>query len=224
MERFEEAYERFLHEQRSSAKGSRSERLEKVGAGEKLLLKEAIWPLFKSFEGFYLEYEILGVNGIKLYLDVFYKPLGIVSECDGFVVHAETITRDRFMFERMRIRSMAMQGLIYVPFSYDELDKKPDACRSSMYELLGRLGASPAADLMILSVQERELLRYVRTLDRAFNLKDVAQCLQQSPVTNRKYISQLVNKMLLRPKDANMQRHHYYELTDHARELFRTGR
>lgn len=224
MESFEEAFDRFLQEQRSSAKGSRRERLDKVGAGEKLLLKEIIWPIFKSFDGFHLEYEILGVNGVKLYLDVFNSSLGIVSECDGFVVHAETITRDRFMFERMRIRSMAMQGLIYVPFSYDELDKKPDVCRSFMYELLGRLATAPAAELMKLSAQERELLRYVRTLNRAFNLRDVAQCLQQSPMTNKKYVARLVNKMLVRPKEAQNQRHHYYELTDRARVLLRTGK
>ncbi|WP_020615571.1 hypothetical protein [Paenibacillus daejeonensis] len=216
---FEEAYEQFLQQQKSVAKGSRLERLEKVGAGEKELLR-LIWSLFKSFEGFHLEYEIIGINGVKIYLDVFYEPFGIVFECDGFVVHAELITRDRFAFERTRVRSMAMYGFIYVPFSYDELDKKTDACRRCIYELLGRLNATFAESFADLTLTEKNILSYVLLLNRPFTIKDVELCLMRSHVTCRKYVVMLIGKQLVTPVKTNRHRYHYYELTDLAREGF----
>jgi len=220
VESFEEAYESFLKEQKSRATGARLERLNKIGAGEKRLLKEVVWPIFKSFSGFYLEYERIGVNGVKLYFDVFYEPLGIVFECDGFVVHAELITRERFTFERARVRSMAMQGYIYLPFSYDELDQRSEGCRKCVYELLGRLGSSPSAAYQALSLQEREILRHANVLQRSFTLSDVSRCLHRSHVTCRKYMYKLMEKQLISPVGSATKRHRYYELSDRARELF----
>lgn len=220
---FEEAYGQFLQQQKSGAKGSRLERLEKIGAGERQLLK-LIWSLFKSFDGFHLEYEIIGINGVRIYLDVFYEPLGLVFECDGFVVHAELITRDRFTFERMRIRSMAMYGYIYVPFSYDELDKKSEACLRCIYELLGRLNSAVVGPFTDLTLPERNLLSHVMLLNRPFTMKDVALCLRKSQVTSRKYVVMLMDKQLVTPVGTNKHRHHFYELTDRAREGFQTLR
>lgn len=75
--------------------------------------------------------------GVKIYIDTFFDPLGFGLESEGYVVHAESITRDRFSFEKMRVRTLALHGCRYIPFSRDELDKQPDACRRSFYELLG---------------------------------------------------------------------------------------
>ncbi|MFS0726229.1 hypothetical protein [Paenibacillus sp. 1P07SE] len=216
VDQFEEAYNQFLNEQKSKATGARLERLEKIGAGERLLLR-VLWQVFKSFDGFQLEYEIMGVTGAKLYIDVYYEPLGIAFECDGFVVHAELITRDRFMFERMRIRSMAMKGIVYVPFGYDELEKKPDACRRCVYQIAGSLNSS--TDYMALRVQEREMLRYALKLTRKFNARDVAQCLRYGERASREMLHSLVKKQLIRPYRAGNQRHHYYVLTSHGHEI-----
>ncbi|MFS0727618.1 hypothetical protein [Paenibacillus sp. 1P07SE] len=214
---FEEAYEQFLQKQMRGARGNRLERLEKIGEGEKKLLK-LIWNIFKSFDGFHLEYELIDFNGVRIYLDVFYEPLGIVFECDGFVVHAELITRDRFTFERLRIRSMAMHRYIYVPFSYDELDKKAEACSKSIFELLGRLGASTTEPFAELSLTEKALLRYVRELNRPFRMKDVMQCVKKSRGAHQRYIAKLIAKGLITPVGANKQSYHFYELSDAARE------
>ena len=217
---FEEAYDQFVQEQKRGAKGSRLERLEKIGAGEKELLK-LLWSLFKSFDGFHLEYEIIGINGVKIYLDVFYEPLGIVFECDGYVVHAELITRDRFMFERMRMRSIAMHGYSYFPFSYDELDKKTEACSRCIFELLGRLGAPVNDPYEELSLQERELVRYVQKINRPFTMKDVAECLNKCHMTHRKYVALLIEKQLIIKLGTNKKRYHFYQLSDKARERFK---
>lgn len=224
MDVFEPAFEKFLEQQKLTATGARRERLDKVGAGEKQLLR-AIWNVFKSFDGFHLEYEMLSLNGVKLYIDVFYEPLGIAFECEGFVVHSENITRERFAFERMRVRSMTVRGYTYIPFTYDELEKKQDACQTYLYTLLGRFGSSvKSGALLELRVQERELLRHVNRLDRRFNAKDAAECLNYSTRASRDILHALVAKQLILPVGLGTQRHHYYELSDSARELLQTMR
>ncbi|WP_020620007.1 hypothetical protein [Paenibacillus daejeonensis] len=219
MDEFDKAYELFLQQQKLGATGARRERLDKIGPGEKLLLR-ILWHVFQSFDGFHLEYEMQSVSGVKLYIDIYYEPLGIAFECDGYVVHAELITRERFTFERMRIRSMAMKGITYIPFSYDELEKKAEACQAYLYMLLGKFEStakSPA--FMNLKIQERELLRYMSRLDRKFNARDAAQCLNYSTKASRDILRTMTAKQLIHPAGLGTQRHHYYELTDRAREL-----
>lgn len=128
-DRFEQEFELFLKEQQRTAKGQRLELLKKDLIGEKKLLREIIWPVLKSFRGIILEYELVSASGVKIYIDIFYEPLGLAFESEGYVAHAENITRDRFSFERARVRTIAMYGYKYIPFSWDELNKKPDACQ-----------------------------------------------------------------------------------------------
>ncbi|MBB6676392.1 hypothetical protein [Cohnella lubricantis] len=45
-------------------------------------------------------------SGVRIYLDAYCERLQLGLECDGFVAHGEMLTRDRFSFERMRVRSM----------------------------------------------------------------------------------------------------------------------
>ena len=111
---FEDDYSRFLDEQRASASGQRLENLQKDLIGEKKRIKEVLWPVLKSFDGLSMEHELVSTTGVKIYVDVFYEPLGIAFESEGFVVHAENITRNRFLFERMRIRTLAMYGYKYI--------------------------------------------------------------------------------------------------------------
>lgn len=82
----------------------------------------------------------------------------MIFECDGYVPHVELMTRDRFSFERMRVRSFALIGYKYIPFSRDEMDKKPEMCRRAVYELIGRYGGGDR--LMELPVWMREVLRH----------------------------------------------------------------
>lgn len=110
------------------------EQLQKDLTGEKKLLGTILWPVLKSFEGLTLEYELVSISGMRIFIDVFYEPLWLAFESEGFVAHAENITRDRFAFERMRIRTIASYGYKYVPFAWDEMDKRPEACRRSVYE------------------------------------------------------------------------------------------
>ncbi|MEX1029155.1 MAG: hypothetical protein WDZ91_03805 [Paenibacillaceae bacterium] len=211
---FEQEFEKFLQSQRRSAKGVRQELLQKDLTGEKKLLKEVVWPVLKSFDGIHLEYELVSTTGVRIYIDVFYEPLGFAFESEGFVVHAENITRDRFTFERMRIRTILMYGYKYVPFTWDELDKRAEACRRYMYELLGRFSSNSGLAIEELSVSERELLRYALRLNRPLRLKDACYCLQWGPEASRRVLRSLMTKHLIKPVDSSKQRCHKYALEE----------
>ncbi|WP_227013663.1 hypothetical protein [Paenibacillus psychroresistens] len=214
---FEQEYEVFLEAQRRSATGQRLEQLNKDLTGEKKLLKEVIWPVLKSFDGLIMEYELISSTGVKIYVDVFYEPLGIAFECEGFVVHAEKITRDRFIFERMRIRTIAMYGYKYIPFGWDELDKRAEACRRSVYELIGRFSSTAGSALNDLTVSEREVLRYALRLNRPLRLKDACYCLQLRVTATRYVLIKLVEKKLIKPHNSGTKRIHEYTLEENAK-------
>jgi hypothetical protein len=213
---FEGEFEKLLHVQRLSAKGARLELLNKNVVAEKKLVKEVVWPVFKSLDGIILEYELVSITGVKIYIDVFYEPLGLAIESEGYVVHAENITRDRFSFERMRIRTILSYGFRYIPFTWDELDKRSEACRRYMYELLGRFSSHTGLAMEELSVTEREVLRYARRLNRPIKLKDACYCLQLGPKASRRVLLCLVKKKIIIPIHLDKQRIHAYVLEEHA--------
>jgi hypothetical protein len=214
---FEDAYKKFLEEQRRSACGQRLEQLQKEMTGEKKLIKDVLWPVLKSFDGLSLEHELMSTTGVKIYLDVFYEQLGIAFESEGFVVHSENISRERFMFERMRIRTIAMYGYKYIPFSRDELDKRAEACRRSVYELLGRFSSTAGTALNELTVFEREVIRYALRLNRPFRSRDACYCLQLKEESTRHVLRKLMEKKLIKPVSNGILRHYEYEIEDKAR-------
>lgn len=133
---FVKSYEQFWKSQVREATGQRLEMLNRDLKGTKLLLENLLLPVFGTFDGMVLEYEMIGPSGVIIYGDVGMKRIGTIFEEDHFVTHAEKITRDRFSFERARARTVAINGFIYFPYSRDELEKKPELCQRNLYELL----------------------------------------------------------------------------------------
>ncbi|EXX85622.1 hypothetical protein BG53_05840 [Paenibacillus darwinianus] len=217
---FETEVEMFVQEQRRSAKGQRLEQLNRDLIAERKMLGTILRPVFGSFDGMIMEYELVSMSGVRIYIDVFYQPLSLGFESEGFVVHAENITRDRFNFEKMRQRTLALYDCKYVPFSWDELDKKPELCRRAVYELLGRYGAAAGSTSEPLPVYERELLRYALRLNRPFKFGDVSMCLQAGERVSRRVLRSLLEKDMIRPNGTSIQRHHSYILTDKARHFY----
>lgn len=213
---FEREFDLFWKEQVSSASGRRLERLNQDLIGEKKMFREVLWPVFKSFDGFTLEYEMKSTSGISIFVDAFYQPLKFAFESEGFVPHAEKITRDRYSFERKRIRSMVLYGYKYIPFSWDEIEKDPEGCRRSVYELIGRFSGSDEAAYRDLSVYEREVIRYVLYLNRQFRVEDVSYCLQLEQSASRRVLRKLLEKQLIRPAGKGRQKIRIYELTEQA--------
>lgn len=214
-------FESFLERQKRTASGQRLEMLNRDLTGTRKLVESVLLPTLPSLEGLELEYEIVGLSGVRIYVDAFYPPLMAAFECDGFVPHGENLTRDRFSFERMRIRTFAAYGYRYVPFSYDEMEKKPEFCRRAIYELMGRYGSCPGSRLNALPVNEREVLRL--TLGRGetgVSLRETCDCLQQGKVAAGRLLHRMVAAGLLIPQGTGTIRHHSYVIGEAGRACF----
>ncbi len=220
MSRFEEEYAKFLASQMRQASGMRLEMLKKHGAGEKKLL-EILFSIFKSFDNFILEYEIVTSTGVRNYIDAFYVPLGIAFEAEGFVVHAEKITRDRFDSERNKVRSAAIKRYIYFPFTWDDMDKRPDLCRRAVYELLGQYAMDGGSNDSELTIYEREIIRRGLQHKDTLSFSNMCVILNSSARFTRSVIQRMVEKRILRPTKPGAKRVHRYVLDQDAHKLLR---
>lgn len=211
----------FIADQRTSAKGQRLEMLARDLHGTIKLLRTLIMPVFGSLEGFQLEYEFVSPGGYKYYADVYYEPMRLIIECDGYVPHVELMTRERFSMDRQRLRCMAVAGYLYMPFSWDELDKKPDACRGSLFELLGRRGRAREG-LESIGPRERELLRNAAD-GKAFKLTDACRWLQVGKDTARTVLRRMMADGWIVSEGEGVRRHHVYRLGEKGLRVM-TGR
>jgi hypothetical protein len=213
---FELEYETMLEEQKRQASGMRLEMLNKQAEGERKLLVDVVLPVFRTTKGLILEYEFVTLTGIKAYIDAFYEPLEIGFEGEGFVAHAQNITRSRFDFERNKVRSMTVYDFKYFPFSWDEMDKKSEVCKRAIYEMLGRhsSGGWSGVSYSEVSLYEREVIRYALRLGRPIRMNDVCECLQSGHQFCRRIIRQMIDKKLLKPLREQAKRHHEYILAE----------
>lgn len=216
---FEKEYEVFWRDQVRGADGQRFEMLQRDLTGTKKMLEMVLLPVFGSFDGLVLEYEMVSLSGTKIYGDVFHPMLRTVFEEENFITHAEKITRDRFSFERARARSVATLGYSYFPYSREELEKKPDFCQRNLFELIGRIGNVEGVGLHHLPVYEREVLRCALFCNKPFRLGDVCVWLQLKGEACRKVLKELESKGLIYPIGGGMTRCHEFMITDKAVSL-----
>lgn len=216
---FEQKFALLLEEQQKTASPRRLAMLQRDLSGTKRMLK-VLWPALKTFDGITLEHEIVSISGVKIFIDAFYEPFEFALESDGFVAHAEKITRDRFDFERMRIRTIAKYSYKYVPFSRDELDKKPELCLQSFYELVGRHGANLSRSNELLSVYEREVIRLGMTLHRSFSFGELMDYLQLGRQSSRKIMRGLLDKEMILLEGGSKQRFYRFRLSERAKDWF----
>ncbi|MEK0317145.1 hypothetical protein [Cohnella sp. 56] len=213
--------DQFIESQRREARGMRREMLEKDLYGTRILLSNVLLPVLKTLDGLMLEYEVLSQNGFKLYIDAFYQPLQHVYECEGYVPHVEMMTRERHDFVQSRLRTFAAKRFVYVPFSRDELEKKSEACRRSLYEIIGEQAASiQGGKLHLLPVVEREMLRFAHRHSNPFTIAIACQSLGIGETSARRHLRSLYAKRLLGSVGSGTRRHHYYKITDEGRACF----
>ncbi|WP_123040859.1 hypothetical protein [Cohnella candidum] len=216
---YEKEFDGLWEEQIRTATGQRLEMLRRDKTGEKKLYCEALRPVLPSPEGLVMEYELISNTGVRIYIDFFNPPLRWGVESLGYVPHAEKITRDRFDFEQVRICTMAARKITYIPFTWDQLDKRPDYCRRTLYELIGIHSALPGEAYRDLSIYEREIIRFALYLNRPINMDDVTLCTNFQKDAGRKIIRMMVGKGLLQPLGRGTERFHFYELTPKARNF-----
>jgi len=213
---FEEMYQAFWEEQVRHASGQRLEMLHRDLTGTKKMLEMVLFPVFGTLDGLVLEHEMSSLSGVTIFGDVYHHALRIVFEEEHFVTHAEKITRDRFSFERVRARSAANMGLIYYPYSRDELEKKAPFCQRNLYELIGRAAKLDATGLLQLPVYEREVLRCALLRNEPFGIADACEWLQLKEDTCRKILRSLESKKLLVAIGGSKQRCHKFKVTERA--------
>jgi hypothetical protein len=216
---FDYRFKEYFEEQYRKASERRREMLKKDLTGEIRLLRDVLWPVFGSFDGLEMEHEMISSTGTRIFGDFYYRPINGVLETEGFVSHAEKITRDRFDFEKMRIRTFAEYAYPFIPFSWDDIVKRPDACRRSLYAILGKYGSLGSRTAFELSVYEREVVRYALRLDRSFGWSDICHCLQVGRTKGLKVLRSLLDKGLISPAMEGRVRIHAYRLEDKARLL-----
>jgi hypothetical protein len=216
---FETEYAQLLADQRRGANGQRLEMLHRDLTGTKKLLEKVIWPALKSFSGIVLEYEIVTTSGVKAYVDVFYEALWFAMEANGYVSHVETITRERYSFEQMKIRSLGGYRFTYLPYSWDELDKKPELCLRSFYEHLGNYRATDNKDFLELPVYHREVLRLLLTSPGPVYVYDIRRYLHLSSVPCRKILLEMTERHLIKPVGGGVLRYHGFDIDERGKAL-----
>ncbi len=214
--RCEEALSSLLEGQQKEASGQRLALLKKELSSEKKLLRSVVWPVLQSFEGISLEFEIIIENGVRLYIDAVYHPLRFALECEGYMFHAENITRERFDLEKKKVRAMQMQGYRYIPFTRDDLDKRPEQCRQYLATLIRQFSSCDDDAYFRLSVYEREMIRYAIRLNRPFKVADVCYCLQIGKTAGYQVIRKMMNNRLCVAVGTGVHRFHEFVLTPNA--------
>lgn len=216
-DRFEQEFEALVAEQKRHASGQRLEMLCKDLSSTKEMLRVAVWPVLKSLEGLILEYELVSRSGVKVFVDAVVPEARLALESEGYVVHAQNITRERFSFERRKVRTIAANSLIYVPFSRDELEQRPEECSSSFAELIGRFkGLSVGQIFSELTVNEREVIRYGKHLLRPLKPGDVMHCLGCGVDMAYRVLKDMEKKSLVVPAGNGEKRIRQYRLTEKA--------
>lgn len=207
---YEEEFNELLEKQIHNASGQRLERLKKDKTGERKLYCEVLRHVLPNLDDLILEHELLSIVGVKIYLDMYIPRFQLAPECVGFIPHAQNISRERFDFEQVRIQTMAVNGIKYIPFSWDQMDRKPDQCRRVMFELLGRFSSNDNREKLDLSVYEKEIIRYALYLNKPFNIKNVSECTKLKEDTCRKLLRNLLVKKLIKPIGKGSRRFHFY--------------
>lgn len=206
----EDEFNRLLEKQIRSATGQRLERLKKDKTGERRLFCNVLRPVLPNLNDLIFEYEMMSIVGVKIYFDMFIPRFRWAPECVGFIPHAQNISRERFDFEQIRIQTMAVNGIKYIPFSWDQLDNKPDQCRRIMFELLGRFAKNDNNGTLELSIYEREVIRYALFLNKPINIKDVSDCTKLKEDASRNLLRKLMSKQLIKPIGKGNRRYHYF--------------
>ncbi|BBI31692.1 hypothetical protein [Cohnella abietis] len=216
---FEKEFENLLKDQIRGASGQRLEMLQRDLTGTRKML-EVLYPVLGTLDGLILEYEMVSFSGVKIYGDVVHLDLRIWFEEENFLTHAELITRDRFTFERSRVRSVTISDYMYFPYSRDELEKKPEFCQRNLHELLARTTNSQYIELLKLPVYEREVLRCALLRDKAFLLADACEWLNVTKETCRKILRTLETKCYISLVGGGPLRCHGFIITPKGASLF----
>lgn len=213
---FEVEHEGFIQGHQARRSGERKERLNwGNGHGEKLFLKNVWWPLYRNFEHLHPEYEVLDWRGRPYFGDFAFLPgqFKLIIEIKGYGPHVRDMGRKKYCNELNRELYLQTLGYRIASFAYDDVDDRPELCRSMLDFLLRRYltgGDQPSPGWKI---AESEVIRLALGSPGPIRPKQVALHLQISNRTAGRYLQSLCSKGILRPvSNRGSARIHFYEL------------
>ncbi|RED51715.1 hypothetical protein DFP95_14010 [Cohnella lupini] len=124
----------------------------------------------------------------------------------------------------MKIRSVGGYRFTYLPYTWDELDKRPELCLRSFYEQLGNYRTTDNKEFHALSVYQREVLRYLLTSSGPVLVADIRRYLHLSSVPCRKILLEMTEQNLIKPIGGGAQRYHEFDIEEKGKALLLSAR
>jgi hypothetical protein len=212
MSNFEKAYVKWLDMHKAAASGERLRRLNKRhGFGEKLLLEQGWWPVLGSLELLHPEYELIGINGERYFIDIAYirNPRPTASEADSFSSHARDIDRDQFSRALDRQNEIVLSDWNILRFSIDKLKENPEACQKTIRRMLICWYGEEDSFMRELNIYQRELVRVAMRSSTPFSAEDARQILGKKHNFTRSTLQSLINMNILESASGNQRIHRY---------------
>lgn len=197
---FETEYLIWLNKHKAAARGERLRRLDKRhGFGEKLLLKNGLWPVLGSLDDLHPEYEFIDSEGNYYYMDnAFVRfPMPTCLEADSFSAHARDADRDTFSRGLDRQNEIVLSNWHILRFSIDKLKEDPVACQRQVERMLMVWYGEARGHLSTLSIYQREIVRLCMATSGPVTPVLVSLCLGKGERFARTTLHELVELGIL---------------------------
>ncbi len=208
----EAPYEQWLQAQLQSGGNERRRRLSEERHAEDLFLRQVWLPAIGQLDHLHAEYEVDDYKDGQRFLDYAYlrEPYKVCFEIDGYGPHFRDADRRQFADNLMRQNHLILDGWLVIRFSYDDIKSKPRQCQQFLQQLFGKLfSLTPDTKL---SLQQKEILRYIQLVRKPVTPKDISQLLSISSKYARKLLIEMVSLNYLQPANATVHRVRTYKL------------
>ncbi|ACT04377.1 hypothetical protein [Paenibacillus sp. JDR-2] len=215
----EAPFEQWLQTQLLSGGSERKRRISEERHAEDLFLKQVWWPAIGQLDHLHAEYEVDDYKDGQRFLDYAYlrEPYKICIEIDGYGPHFRDADRRQFADNLMRQNHLILDGWMVIRFSYDDVKSKPRQCQQFLQQLFGKLfSLAPDRNL---SLQQKEILRYMSITQKPISPKEVKELLQVGNKAARMRLRELVEKKLLVSASTGSSRVRFYSLTSQHRHI-----
>nr|WP_208403486.1 DNA-binding response regulator [Paenibacillus sp. BK720] len=206
-------YEQWLESQLQAGGSERKRRLSEERHAEDLFLKQVWLPAIGKLEHLHAEYEVDDYKDGQRFLDYAYlrEPYKICIEIDGYGPHLRDADRRQFADNLMRQNHLILDGWMVIRFSYDDVKSRPRQCQQLLQQLFGKL-FSLTFNNNNLSLQQKEILRYMQLVRKPVTPKDISLLLSISSKYARKLLIEMVSLNYLQPAKATVHRVRTYKL------------
>ncbi|MFC5528973.1 DNA-binding response regulator [Cohnella yongneupensis] len=213
---FHTAYEAFINKHRKLRTGRRLTRLiEGHGYLEKLVLQNIWWPAIGNFDHLHPEYEVSDFRDGTRFLDFAWLPgpIKLNVEGDGHETHGNKISKENFSDERLRQNHLVIDDWKVLRFSHDSVKDQPRMCQQLLQQFMGKFFGSLRNPAVMVSLEEREILRLAFRLGGVVCPVEVCILLRIEQQTARKRLHGLLEKGLLEPVSPSNRRVARYRVT-----------